>query len=118
MNDTVRNDAEGTRRETGVEIDIEIETGTGMRIDLRVDMSEDIGQEKEEMTIIEMKSRIVGGMNAKTEMGHDMRESILRRTVHKKRETGGMMVLEKTETCDPQSETKSDAHITKSRDSI
>jgi hypothetical protein len=112
MNDTVRNDAEGTEKETAVE------TETGMGIDLRVDMSGDIGQEKEGMRTTEMEIHIVGDVKAKTEMGHDMGESIMGRTVHEKKETGGMMVFEKTETCDPQSETKSDAYITKSCDSV
>jgi hypothetical protein len=111
-NDTVRNDAEGTEKETAVE------TETGMGVDLRVDMSEDMGQEKERMSRAEMEIHIVGGVSAKTEMGHDMGENITGRTVHKKKETGGMMAFEKIETCDPQSETKSDAYITKSRDSV
>lgn len=118
MNDTVRNDAEGTEKGTAVETDMEIETETGMGVDLRVDMSEDMGQEKEGMRRAEMEIHIVGDVNAKTEIGHDMGENILRRTVHKKKEAGGMMDFEKIETCDPQSETKSDAYITKSRDSV
>ncbi|KAH6970054.1 hypothetical protein DER45DRAFT_640146 [Fusarium avenaceum] len=96
----------------------QIETETGMGVDLRVGMSEDIGQEKEEMKMTGMEIHIVEVVNAKTEMGHDMGENIMGRTVHKKKETGVMMAFEKTETSDPQSETKSDAHITKSRDSV
>lgn len=118
MNDTVRNDAEGTEKGTTVKTGMEIETETGMGVDLRVGMSEDIGQEKEEMKMTGMEIHIVGGVNAKTEMGHDMGENSMGRTVHKKKETGGMTAFEKIETSDPQSETKSDTHITKSSNSV
>ncbi|KAG5659256.1 hypothetical protein KAF25_000458 [Fusarium avenaceum] len=83
-----------------------------------IGMSEDIGQEKEEMKMTGMEIHIVGGVNAKTEMGHDMGENSMGRTVHKKKETGGMTAFEKIETSDPQSETKSDTHITKSSNSV
>ncbi|KAM0210629.1 hypothetical protein ACHAPQ_004856 [Fusarium lateritium] len=84
------------RDERHREKQVEIETGMG--IDLRVDMSDDIGQETEEMTMIEMEIHTAGCVNAKTEMGHDMRESIMRRTAHKKKKAGGMMAFEENET--------------------
>ena len=101
MNDTVRNDVEDMKRgsevETGTEIGVEIVLGK----DLRIVMSEGIGQEIGDMIA---KTRILGDMSVMIEKGHDMREGVTSgmRTDQGEREAEEMMSIVKNETHDPE----------------